>query len=221
MDPGSTREDAPGETISRWCDPQTPGGQIRLRFIALVCGLAALPSAAGAQPDDRPRFELHAGGGYIDARASVEQSPPSGITVEFGAVGWLTDRWGLAARYTRHPTAVYNLPPYDAGRRTWVDNANGRYTAITARYRRYTAAGIELNAGIGLFAGSYVRTSILRLGDDEERWFKRRVPGVGVTAELLLGYQLFHHLGVKRGVEVGGPWEMRFVQPRAVAVLSF
>ena len=55
----------------------------------------------------------------------------------------------------------------------------------------------------------------------EERWFKRRVPGVGVTAELLLGYQLFRHLGVKGGVEVGGPWEMRFVQPRAVAVLSF
>ena len=89
------------------------------------------------------------------------------------------------------------------------------------RYRRFTAVGIELNAGVGFFGGSYVRTDILRSPDDEERSWRHRVPGLGYTAELLVGYRLFRHLGVKAGVAVGGPAEMRFVQPSTVAVLSF
>ena len=190
------------------------------RCVVVLLVMGASVTQAAAQPEDPPRLELHVGGGYLDARASREQSPPSGGTVELGAIGWLTDHWGVAARHTRPPTAVYNLTYLD-GQRTWVDNADGRYTAITARYRRFTDAGIELNVGLGWFSGSYVRTEILRYPDQEERRWKHRVPGVGLTAELLLGYHLFRHLGVKAGVAVGGPWEMRFVQPRTVAVLSF
>lgn len=190
------------------------------RCVVVLLVMGAPVTQTAAQPGDLPRLELHVGGGYLDARASREQSPPSGGTVELGAVGWLTDHWGVAAQHTRPPTAVYNWPYLD-GRRTWVDNADGRYTAITARYRRFTDAGIELNVGVGWFGGSYVRTEILRDPDREERWWRYRVPGVGFTAELLLGYRLFRHLGVKAGVAVGGPWEMRFARSWAVAVLSF
>ena len=189
------------------------------RCVVVLFVMGAPVTQAAAQPDDPPRLELHVGSGYLDARASREQSPPSGGTVELGVVGWLTDHWGVAARHTRPPTAVYNRTYLEG--RTWVDNADGRYTAITARYRRFTDAGIELSIGLGWFSGSYVRREILRYPDHEERWRRRRVPGVGFTAELLLGYRLFRHLGVKAGVAVGGPLEMRFAQPWTVAVLSF
>ena len=193
---------------------------IRHATVATLLASATV-SPSAAQLNKADRIELHAGGGYADLRASNEQAPPSGGTIDIGGAVWWSEHWGLAARTLRIAAVDrYNLV-YDASWRTHVDNKNARYAVVTVRHRRFTPDGIELSVGVGLFAGSYERTDLIRGPGRGEREVIESVPGGGFAGELLVGYKLLRHVGVKAGLAAGGPWEAVFAHPFAVVVVSF
>ena len=94
---------------------------------------------------------------------------------------------------------------YDAGWRTWVENKNARYTAVTVRYRRFTSKGVELSAGIGLFGGSYERTGLLRLPGGLERQFVDSVEGAGVAGDCSSATSSSATSASRWGWQPGGP----------------
>ena len=140
---------------------------VRCVLVAVAAVFLAIP--AGAQ--DRNRFEVLGG---------LNLPNLNGAMAEVGATAWLTERFGLSARYVTYP---------------WQDRFGTAHWGhdhgyVTIRYRGWVGRGddVELDFGIGeVLGGANVYEELVHTG-----WM----------CELLAGFDVAEHWRLKTGVGV-------------------
>ena len=181
-------------------------------FVAALL-LAALPGPAQAQ-----RLEVEAGGGYVRG-GGAENPGPSLPVLDVGAVVWLTDKWGVAARLVDGPGEDLHEPIVGTDR-TFLGTGYLRYWTVTVRRRWDVRPALGLELGVGHLSGG--RFSLIRLIHDPPR--RSTEPSLffsGFSVEALVSPRLSKHFGVKAGLICEGNFETTNLQPVVLGTLRF